>query len=239
MSGSPERKLSTGASLADQAYAALRADITGGRFAPGERVTERALASQLGISPTPVREAIARLEHERLFERDGRVLSVAAPSITRLRQLVRIQAVLRGLSARFAAVDGSETELAEIARAHDQARLVQRADRAVEDVASDLLARTREFHARIDEASHNPMLVDMIATATAFDWAFRLEAASTLGPLYPVREALREHHDIVVALRARDGERAEQLMVAHTLRSGEEMLSFADAGHDAEPAARA
>jgi DNA-binding GntR family transcriptional regulator len=233
--GSPARKLSAGVSLADQAYVALRADITGGRFSPGQRVTERALASQLGISPTPVREAIARLEHERLFEREGRALSVAAPSIARLRQLVRMQAVLRGLAARFACVHASDGELAEIGRLHEQARRVKRAGRAVDEVASEVLALTGQFHARIEEAAHNPMLVDMIATATAFDWAFRLEAANKLGPLYPVAKALREHSEIASSLRARDEERAERLMVAHTLRSGEELASLADARHQAEP----
>jgi DNA-binding GntR family transcriptional regulator len=227
--GIPARRLSTGASLADQAYAALRADITDGRFSPGQRVTERALASQLGVSPTPVREAIARLEHERLLERDGRALTVAAPSVDRLRQLVRIEAQLRGVAARFASVHASDHELAHICRVHQRARRVKQAGRTIDEAAAELLALTREFHAKIDEAAHNPMLIDMIATATAFDWTLRLRAASTLGPLYPKREGLREHGEIVDALRARDEERAEQLMVAHTLRSGEELLSFADA----------
>lgn len=228
MIGSPARRLSVGESLADQAYAALRADITNGRFSPGQRVTERALASQLGVSPTPVREAIARLEHERLLERDGRALTIAAPTVDHLRQLVRIEALLRGTAARFASVHASDQELAQIWRLHRRARQVKQEGRSIDAVANELLALTREFHTKIDEASHNPMLVDMIATATAFDWTLRLRAASTLGPRYPAREGLHEHGDIVSALRARNGERAEQLMVAHTLRTGEELLVFAD-----------
>jgi len=226
---SPARQLSTGASLADQAYAALRADITDGRFSPGQRVTERALASQLGVSPTPVREAIARLEHERLLERDRRTLTVASPTVDRLRQLVRIEAVLRGTAARFASMHASDSELAEISRVHQRARRVKKKGRPIDDVAGELLALTREFHDKVDDASHNSMLVDMIATATAFDWALRFRAARTLGPRYPAQEGLREHGDIVAALRARDDEQAERLMVAHTLRAGEELLAFADA----------
>ena len=225
---SPARKLSTGASLADQAYAALRADITDGRFSPGQRVTERALASQLGVSPTPVREAIARLEHERLLERDRRALTIAAPTVNRLRQLLRIEAALRGVAARFASAHATESELAEIWRVHQRSRRVKKRGRAIDDVAGEVLALTRDFHAKVDDASHNPMLVDMIATATAFDWALRFRAARTLGALYPAREGLREHGDIVAALRDRDEERAERLMVAHTLRAGEELLTFAD-----------
>ena len=63
------RKLTTGPTLGDQAYQAIRAAITSGDLAAGERTTERALARRLGVSPTPVREALQRLEHERLISR--------------------------------------------------------------------------------------------------------------------------------------------------------------------------
>jgi DNA-binding GntR family transcriptional regulator len=76
-----QRALSTGPTLADQAYRALREDIIEGRLQPGERITERQLAERLGVSPTPVREALGRLEHEQLIERSGmRRIQVAEPS---------------------------------------------------------------------------------------------------------------------------------------------------------------
>src|SRR5260370_40366654 len=81
MNSSPVHKLSTGPSLADQAYAALREGITSGRFAPGQTLTERALAGDLGVSPTPVREPISRLEHARLLQRDEHALTFAAPGL--------------------------------------------------------------------------------------------------------------------------------------------------------------
>src|SRR5258708_12772549 len=58
-------------SLAERAYRALREQIATGGLAAGERVTERGLALRLGVSPTPVREALRRLEQERLIERAG------------------------------------------------------------------------------------------------------------------------------------------------------------------------
>jgi len=228
VSSSPVPKLSTGPSLADQAYAALREGITSGRFAPGQTLTERALAGHLGVSPTPVREAISRLEHERLLERDGRALTVASPGVERLRELVRIEAALRGVAARIAAERATTGEIEEIAAVHAQAQRVKQRGRAVEDVARDVLTSTRLFHAKIDQASHNLVLVDMIATATAFDWTVRLRAASTLGPQYPAKEGHGEHEEILDALRARDGDRAERLMAAHTLRTGQQFLAMAD-----------
>ena len=94
-------KLTTGPTLSDQAYKALREDITTGALKPGQRLTERGLAEHLGVSPTPVREALQRLEHERLIERDAvRSIRVAAPSVARLRELALIEVALRGASAR-------------------------------------------------------------------------------------------------------------------------------------------
>src|SRR5260370_20417298 len=130
MSSSPVRKLSTGPSLADQAYAALREGITSGRFAPGQTLTERALAGELGVSPTPVREAISRLEHERLLERAGRALTVASPGVDPLRGPVRIPAGLRGVAARIAPPRATAGGIREDAALHPQAPRVSPPGRA-------------------------------------------------------------------------------------------------------------
>ncbi len=106
------RKLTTGPTLSDQAYRALRAEITSGELKPGQRVTERALADHLGVSPTPVREALQRLEHERLIERDAvRSIRVAEPSVARLYELALIEVALRGAAARLAAERATEAEV--------------------------------------------------------------------------------------------------------------------------------
>src|ERR1700722_16036107 len=112
------RKLTTGPTLSDQAYRALREEITTGELKPGQRVTERALAEHLGVSPTPVREALQRLEHERLIERDAvRAIRVAEPSVDRLHELSLIEAALRGVAARLAAERATDQEVKRIAEA--------------------------------------------------------------------------------------------------------------------------
>src|ERR1700738_4810881 len=83
--------------LADQAYVSIRDAITSGRLASGTKVTERALAEQLGVSATPVREALRQLEQEMLVERVG----LRERRITNLpnrmrRETVYIYALLRG-----------------------------------------------------------------------------------------------------------------------------------------------
>jgi DNA-binding GntR family transcriptional regulator len=227
MTSSPVRQLSSGPTLADQAYEELRRRIIDGTYEPGQQVTERALAKDLGVSPTPVREAIRRLEHERLLSRTTR-LRVAAPSPDEVRQLRHIEAVLRGAAARFAAMNATDRQIDEIATTHAESRRIPRRGRPVADVAKDVLTLTRRFHALIDEAAGIPMVTDMIATAGAFDWTTRLRTATELGRRYPARAGLDEHQGILDALRAHDADRAEELMRAHTLRTGEQFLAQTD-----------
>ena len=204
--------LSTGPTLAAQAYQALRDEITSGRFKPGERVTERELGARLGVSPTPVREALQRLEHEQLIARtDTRRIQIAEPSAHRLYELTVIEAALRGVGARLAAENATDRELAEIERTH--ASFVDSV------VPENALAAARKLHEQIDLASHNETLITMIGTATAFDLQFRLE---TLPELYGDNQTAaldrhREHGRIVAALKQRDGEAAERLMREHIL----------------------
>jgi DNA-binding GntR family transcriptional regulator len=219
-----ELKLTTGPTLSDQAYVFLRRSITEGDLAPGRRVTERGLASELGVSPTPVREAIRRLEHERLLERlDGRTLTVARPSLHRLYQLNQIEAALRGVAARLAAESATDEQLEEIRRTCDRAVKLEPTAKSTGDVL-EVLRLTRNMHEQIDQASHNPVLLDMIATAGAFDWGVRLRAVELLGTSYSSEHPGHEHMELVEALCERDGARAETLMSAHVRSAGRRFL---------------
>jgi DNA-binding GntR family transcriptional regulator len=208
----PQQALSTGPTLADQAYRALREEIISGKLEPGERLTERHLATRLGVSPTPIREALQRLEHEHLIQRtDTRRILVAEPSVHRLYELTLIEASLRGVGARLAAENATERELAAIEEMHAAFTKTMTPER--------VLATARKLHELIDQASHNDTLVTMIATATAFDWQFRVEP---LPDIYGRNQKTaldrhREHGKIVKALKARDGETAEKLMREHIL----------------------
>ena len=169
-------RLTTGPTLSDQAYKALREDITTGALKPGQRLTERGLAEHLGVSPTPVREALQRLEHERLIERDAvRAIRVTDPSVARLRELSLIEVALRGVAARLAAERATAAEVKAIMAACDRAEALADNNDWDEARVRELLEVTRGFHRLIDEAAHTQTLIDMISTATAFDWSFRLK----------------------------------------------------------------
>ena len=226
MSAKRQPMLSTGPTLADQAYRALRDEIISGQLKPGERLTERHIASRLGVSPTPIREALQRLEHEHLIQRtDTRRIQVAEPSVHRLYELTLIEAALRGVGARLAAENATDRELAAIEATHAS---------FTDTVAPErVLAAARELHKLIDDASHNETLTTMIAPATAVDWQFRLE---TIPDIFGANrnaalDRHREHGKIVEALKARDGEAAEELMREHILGATSAFLRARADGH--------
>lgn len=219
MRSKTQHVLSIGPTLADQAYQALREEIISGKLRPGERLTERQLAERLGVSPTPVREALQRLEHEHLIQRtDTRRILVAEPSVRRLYELTLIEAALRGVGARLAAENATEKELVAIEQAL--------AAFTKTPTPARVLAAARRLHQLIDQASHNKTLSTMIATATAFDLQFRLE---TIPEIFGTNRKMalerhREHATIVAAIKARDGETAEELMRQHILGATDTFL---------------
>jgi DNA-binding GntR family transcriptional regulator len=218
-SGRGDRRLVTAPTLADQAYKTLRDDISMGRLEPATRLTERSLAEWLGVSPTPIREALQRLEHERLIVRTGtRSIRVAAPTLAHLRELSLIEAALRGVAARLAAENATAQERAAIKAKFAELEVLPKRftrDRQVRDRG---LRMTRELHQLIDGASHSDTLCDMIATATAFDAGFRSRFASELyASGTTITRSHQQHRDIVAAVLDGDPERAEQTMRQHIL----------------------
>ena len=224
------RPLTTGPSLADQAYEVVRDWITSGELVGTDRITERSLAERLGVSPTPVREAISRLLHERLLVRvDGRNLQVTSPDLRRLREMSLIQVALRAVAAGLAAELATDDEIAEIARTHQESL------RQGDGPGDDPLVRNNpgrpfrhDFHQLIVQASHSPSLIDMIATAEAFGQPMRLRAQQADGAGKGIRRAADEHAAIVDALRTRNAKRAEALMRDHTQWVNDSYLGFAE-----------
>jgi DNA-binding GntR family transcriptional regulator len=236
-----QRRLTTGPTLSDQAYSALRDDITSGQLKPGQRVTERALAGRLGVSPTPVREALQRLEHERLIERDSvRAIRIAEPSVAKLYELALIEAALRGAAARLAADRATAADIRRLVEDCDEAEaLVDQtgADAWTESRIREVLQVTRGFHQRVNEAAHSATLIDMIATVTAFDFSFRLRrsAEAHRGDPASLRRSLEEHRSVAVAIQARDGAAAEEVMRRHIADRANVYLAIAS--WDSETAA--
>lgn len=200
--------------LGEQAYFAIRNAITSGVLKPGERITERALARRLQVSPTPVREALRQLEQEGLVVRTpNREVSVSDVPSVPVAEMLLIQAALRGVAARLAAEKITEGELAEI-----QAVLQETEEILDTGPAETLLALADRFHALVDSSSGNLTLVKFLDTIMAFDPIDRLQV---LKDREQARTGFDEHKQIAAVLVARDRDRAESLMRSHVLRAGQ------------------
>jgi DNA-binding GntR family transcriptional regulator len=138
-----------------------------------------------------------------------------------------IQAALRGVAARLAAESATDAELSEIEAAYRESLRPRRRARAAkaESAGSEL---RHEFHQLIVRASHNPSLIDMVATAEAFGRTLPTRAQASAGATESIQRAEEEHAAIVAALKSRDGEQAETLLREHTLWINQAYLEFAE-----------
>lgn len=197
-------------SRADFVFESLRDAIADGRIAVGERVREIEIAQSLGVSRTPVREALQRL-HERglLVFGAGRGLVVAGLSQHQVLQLYAMREILEGSAARFAAQHATETDIV----------ILYRLQRELANAAPDagaLAALNRQFHQAIYEAAHNQYLqqtLNMLHDSLALfhNTTFRM----------PVRrsDSDEEHRRIVAAIERRDPNGAEEAAREHIRRA--------------------
>jgi DNA-binding GntR family transcriptional regulator len=224
--GLPWEPLSRPDSLADRVYKALRERIALRALEPGERLTERGLALLLGVSPTPVREAIVRLEHDGLVMRNSpRTLTVAEHSDEVLRELLFGEAVLRAALTRIAAGKITDSEVTEL---FDIVAELERAAATAE--IEDVLAIARRFDAIVERAAASPVLARLAGSAGIVSYGRRLQAVARMReedqPLG--RRHLAAHRAIADALRDHDGDRAERLTREHLLSSLQLLLSDID-----------
>jgi DNA-binding GntR family transcriptional regulator len=231
MQGEALRELAN-ETLADQAYDALRAAIISGELRAGEKITERGLAERLSVSPTPVREALRRLEQDRLVVRHGPRLVQVVDFDDEVAAEVRLaEGALRAVAARLAAKHATPTQLTELERLLDAgdaelARLRTKAADPAELTSTDLapmLDITRRFHARLNAACGNPVIIRLLSLVDAFRLAsLNGRLVEELGAEGNRAALERYHHHRVVfdAVAAGDGVAAERLMRAHDQRDG-------------------
>jgi DNA-binding GntR family transcriptional regulator len=201
------QELGAEGSTADAVYRVLRHGIVHGDLAPGERLRSDALASELRVSRTPVREALRKLEAEGLAAHAGSRLIVRAFSEQDLTELFYVREALEGMAARLAAENATPSEIEAISELLDDMETVRR--RGDVDAFRRL---TGEFHQLIGRASHNDRLAQSLQTL--LDHARQLQTSTLYAEGRPA-EALKEHRGLVAAIAARDGDRAEKLAREH------------------------
>ena len=202
------RRFRNNGTTADAVYSTLRHCIVLGDLAPGERLLSDGLATRLGVSRTPVREALRKLEAEGLVAASPRFgLVVREISEQDLAEIFAIRESLEGAAARLAAENATPVELTDLrALLEDMESVSQRGEL---ETLRDL---TAEFHLCVCRASHNGRLLRMLKDLQ--DQVRHLKT-STLFEKGRAAEALQEHRNLLLALEARDPDRSESVARAH------------------------
>jgi DNA-binding GntR family transcriptional regulator len=210
--------------FADRAYAALKSVILSLDIyeKPGEvRLDERQLASDLGISRTPVREAMAQLE------REGFVRSVPRRGIYVVRktkqeaiELITAWAALESMAARLITQNAADEEIATLRKMF--AKFENGELHARLDEYSEV---NIEFHQSIIRMSRNRVLVDLAENLFTH---MRMIRRRTIGEEDRADRSIRDHMNIIQAIEARDTERAEDLVRNHALGLAEHVARHAD-----------
>lgn len=187
------------------AYELILDAIDQGIYGPGDRLVESELAERFGVSRTPVREALQRLETQSMLTRDGRSLIVASLNHNQLSELYVVRSTLEGLAARLAAKHSSKEEIAVL---ND---LIQE-DRKIANDPAKLSRSNRVFHEQIHRASHNSFLVKQLKMVHQ---SMALMASTSLAAEGRSATSLDEHQEIVDAIEAGNGELAESCLQRH------------------------
>lgn len=202
--------------LREIVFEAMREAIVSGRLAPGERLVEIKLADEMGVSRTPVREAIRKLELEGfviMMQRKGAYVAGLSPK--EIRDVFEIRSTLESLAARLAAERISESQLEQLRRqlADIESKIKTHELEAV--VKSDII-----FHDILFNASGNARLVTMLSNLREQIHRYRSMSLS-----YPGRMliAMDEHRAIVKAIVAHDPEAAANAALMH-MESAEHSL---------------
>ena len=194
--------------LRDVVFNTLRQAIITGEFAPGERLMEIALANKLGVSRTPVREALRQLDLEGLVEiapnRGAKVIGISRKDVE---DIYHMRARLEGLAARKAAEQIKEEELAELEE------VILLSEFHVKKPESKQMVRLDgRFHEIMYRASGSRMLEHVL---TDFLHYVKMARSHSVKTEHRAQESVKEHKRILEAIRQRDGDLAEQLANEH------------------------
>ena len=187
-------------------FATLRGEILSGVHQPGTPMRETSLAERFGVSRTPVREALSRLQQERLLERVARGLQVPQVEPAQVIQIYDMRILLEEEAAGQAARARQFTDLMRLEALLERDRQLSSPDDHTR------ITTNLEFHAAVWECAHNPILTDLLERlSTHLVHAPR----STLSVDQRWNAALDEHAALISAIDRQDVEQARSIARAH------------------------
>jgi DNA-binding GntR family transcriptional regulator len=205
--------------LRELVFETMREAIINGQLRPGERMMEIQLAEEMGVSRTPVREAIRKLELEGLvvmIPRKGAY--VAGLSLKDIADVFEIRRALEGLAAELAADRITDQELENLER-----YLVKISEEIECGDLNKVVEIDTDFHTLLYQASRNSKLTQIINNLREQIQRFRTTSLSLPGRM---RVALDEHRKIVEAISSRDGELARKIAQEHIENAENSMMSM-------------
>jgi DNA-binding GntR family transcriptional regulator len=213
---------------ATKVYDSLKDDILSLRLPPGAALDETSLSQRFGLSRTPVREALQKLVAEGMATTlPNRTTIVAMVDVASLPHYLDAQCLMNRITARTAAINRSEADLAALRLSQDAFR---RAVAAADAVA--MIATNRDFHLAIASAAGNLYYHDLLARLLNDGIRLqRLYYRSFHDRLPP--EYVQEHEDLLAAIADRDPERADAVALAHARQITEQTrryIALAEAG---------
>lgn len=197
-----------GSTLTELVFDAIKGAVADGTLAPGERLSESRISSQLGVSKTPVRESLLRLKHIGLVENTERGLSVVRVSAARIRNAYEVRAVLEGNAATFAAQRADQATLDRLVYLSQQSFALAETEQFEEREIWD-----RRFHEMVAQESANSELSRIVQDVFQLTWTLRLRDL----PHSRRIACATDHYDIALALQSRQGDTAKALMEKHIL----------------------
>ena len=205
--------IDTGFSLKDKIYVSLKEAITSMNIYADDaelRLDERRLSEQLSISRTPVREALARLEQERLVQIvPRRGVYIVRKTKVEILEMLTVWAALESMSARLITLNATDDAIASL-----RSLLTSYSEGQVDDHIDEYSENNINFHQAILRMSENQLICD---TADNLFIHMRSIRARTIGEEDRAQKSIVDHMQIVEAIESRDPDLAERLVREHTL----------------------
>jgi DNA-binding GntR family transcriptional regulator len=203
--------------LRDRVYEILKKSIVFQEISPGEKIDEEAIAKQLGVSRTPIRETLCRLENEgivKVIPRRGAF--VVKHSREKITEILMVREVLEGFAARLAVdhVDGKLTDKM-------KSLFNQFSGSDIREQSKNYTQADLEFHNLIIKASRNDLLINIMNTLNDHIQMLRIQTVSHEGRM---EQSLVEHFKIIQAMEQKDHSSAEYLMREHIRKMRESAL---------------
>lgn len=198
----------------DRAFDTIRSMIVSGELSPGEQLIEEALAERCGVSRTPVRDALRRLESDMLVQRnDTQRTFVADWSLDDMADMFELRAMLEGHAAKLAAERMDDAALEQLRMCNSRLRSVVKANSPDIDLFLEL---NREFHATVLKTAASRRLATLLATLIEQPVIWRTAHH------YGVDELVRssaEHDELLAAFARKDAAWAQSIMSGHIRRA--------------------